>query len=92
MFLPQSKICQDGDCRKLVCLVPIINQLLLPCVCRVGDVGGHARSWEWRSAEDKRLGKEAAEHGMHGVLPLKEVSIVARLVIAIFDGVPLQVH
>ena len=48
--------------------------------------------WEWRSAEDKRLGEDAAEHGMHGVLPLKKVFFVVQLVITIFNGVPRQVH
>ena len=52
-------------------------------VGRVGDI---------RSAKDKRLGEEAAEHGMHGVLPLKEVSFVVHLVIAISNGVPHEVH
>ena len=92
MFVPRRKIRQDGGCCKLVCFVPIINQLLPPSVCRVDNVDGHIRSWEWTSSEDKRLGEEAAEHGMHGVLPLKEVSFVMQLVIAIFNGVPNQVH
>ena len=92
MFVPQRKIRQDGGCRKLVRFVPIINQLLPPSVCRVGNAGGLVRSWEWRSAEDKRLGEKAAEHGMHGILPLKKVPFVVQLVIAIFNGVSHQGH
>ena len=85
MFVPRRKIRQDGDCRKLVFLVSIINQLLPPSVRRVGDVGGLVRSWDWRSAEDKILGEKAAKHGMHGVLPLKTVPFVVQLGIAIFS-------
>ena len=90
MFVPQRKIRQDGGCCKLVFLVPITSQILPPSVGRVGDVGGLVRSWEWRSAEDKRLGVMAAEHGMHGVLPLKKVPFVVKLVIAISNGVSHQ--
>ena len=90
MFVPRRKIRQDGGRRKLVCFVLIINQLLPPSVCRVGDVGKHVRSWEWRSVEDKRHGEKAAKHEMHGVLPLKKVPSVVQLVIGIFNGVSHQ--
>ena len=92
MFVPRRKIRQDGGRCKLVYFVPIINQLLSPSVCRVGDVGGLVRSWDWRSAEDKRLGEKAAKHGMHDILPLKKVPFVVQLVIAIFNGVSHQGH
>ena len=92
MFVPREKIRQDDGRCKLVCFIPIINQLLPPSVRRVDDVGRHVRSWEWRSAEDKRLREKAAEHGMHGILPLKEVPFVVQLVIAIFHGVSHQGH
>ena len=69
----------------------IIDQLLLPSVCRVGNVGGLVQSWEWGSVENKGLNKEAAEHRVHGILPLKEGILVEQLVIAIFNGVPHQV-
>ena len=92
MFVPRREIRQDGGRCKLVCFVPIINQLLPPSVRGVGDVGGLVRSWEWRIAENKGLGEKAAENEMHGILPLKKVPFVVQLVIAIFNGVPHQGH
>ena len=85
IFVPRREIRQDGSRGKLVCFVPIVNQLLPPSVRRVGDVGGLVRSWEWRIAENKRLGEKTAKDGMHGILPLKKVPFVVQLVIVGFN-------
>ena len=92
MFVPRREICQDGSRCELVYFVPIVDQLQPPSVCRVGDVDGLVRSWEWRITENKRLGDKAAKDGMHGILPLKKVPFVVQLVIAIFHGVSHQGH
>ena len=90
MFVLRREIRQDGGRCKLVCFVPIINPLLPPSICRVGNVGGLVRSWEWWIAENKRLGEKAAENGMHGILPLKKVPFEVQLVIAIFTMSPIK--
>ena len=66
MFVPRREVCQDKGCREIVCLIPIVDELLPPSVCRVGDVDGLVRSWEWRITKNKGLDEKVAEHGMQG--------------------------
>ena len=82
----------DSSRGELVGFVPVVDQLLLPSVCRVDDVGKLVRSWEWRIAKNRSFGEKAAKNGMHGILPLEKVPFVVQLVIAIFHRVSRQGH
>ena len=90
MLVTQREIREDSSRCELVCCVPVVDELLPPSVCWVGDVGRLVRSWEWRIAENKSFGEKAAENGMHGILLLEKVPFVVQLVIAIFHEVSHQ--
>ena len=70
MLVTRREIRQDSSRGELVGFVPVVDQLLFPSVCRVGDVDRIVRSWEWRITENESFGEEAAQNGMHGILPL----------------------
>ena len=91
MLVTRRAVCQDGGCRELVRFVLVVDHLLPPSDLRIGNVGWLIRAWEWRSSEDEGLGKEAEEDGVHGILPLQEVTLVEKLIVGIFYQVPYQI-
>ena len=92
MLVTRRDISQDSGCRELVRLVPVVNQLLTPQVCRVGDVDWLFWARQWRSIEDERLHQDAAEDGVHHILSLQEITLIVQLIASIFVQVPHRIY